>query len=106
MVCGSREKRKSAQGRAIWGKTLSYIALAESAWWLHTHSRHAAVTAFGYYGYAAGTFELISVLFFLKDKLTSWPEHRRQRGATQRIGDLRLLDDAPFDPSAVKRPCR
>ena len=82
------------------------IALAESGWWLHTHSRHAAVTALGYYGYAAGTFALISVLFFLKDKLTSWPERRRQRAAMQRMGGLQLVDDARFDPSAAKRPYR
>lgn len=55
------------------------IALAESAWWLYTHSHHAAVTALGYYGYAAGTFALIPVLFHLKDKLAAWPEPRRQR---------------------------
>ena len=54
------------------------IALAESAWWLHTHSHHAAVTALGFYGYAAATFALIPVLFWLKDKLTGWPERRRQ----------------------------
>ena len=62
------------------------IALAESAWWLHTHSDHAAVTALGYYGYASGTFALISVLFFLHDKLTGWPEHHRRKVAMQRIG--------------------
>jgi hypothetical protein len=62
------------------------IALAESAWWLHTHSHHAAVTALGYYGYASGTFALISVLFFLHDKLTGWPEHHRRKVAMQRIG--------------------
>ncbi len=46
------------------------IALAESAWWLHTPSHHAAVTALGYYGYAVGTFALIPVLLFLKEKPT------------------------------------
>jgi hypothetical protein len=39
------------------------IALAESAWWLHTYSHHAAVTALGYYGYAAETFAVLPVLF-------------------------------------------
>ncbi len=53
------------------------IALAESVWWLYTHSPHAAVTALGFYGYAAGTFAMIPVLFFLKDKLSGWPERRR-----------------------------
>lgn len=53
------------------------IALAEPVWWLHTHSHYAAVTALGYYGYAAGTFALIPVLFFLKEKLTGWPEGRK-----------------------------
>ena len=46
------------------------IALAESVWWLYTHSHHAAVTALGFYSYAAGTFAMIPVLFFLKDKLS------------------------------------
>jgi hypothetical protein len=82
------------------------IALAESAWWLHTHSHHAAVTALGYYGYASGTFALISVLFFLKGKLTGWPEHHRRNVAMRRIGGLRMVHDAPFDPSAVKRRYR
>jgi hypothetical protein len=53
---------------------LLIIALAESAWWLHTHSHHAAVTALGFYGYAAAAFALIPVFFWLKDKLTGWPE--------------------------------
>jgi hypothetical protein len=66
------------------------IALAESAWWLHTHSRHAAVTALGYYGYAAGTFALISVLFFLKEKFTSRPERHRHRVAMHRVGAVSL----------------
>jgi len=57
---------------------LLVIALAESAWWLHTHSHHAAVTALGFYGYAAAIFGLIPVLFWLKDKLTGWPDRRRQ----------------------------
>jgi hypothetical protein len=57
---------------------LLIVALAESAWWLHTHSHHAAVTALGFYGYAAVTFALIPVLSWLKDKLTGWPERRRQ----------------------------
>jgi len=82
------------------------IALAESAWWLHTRSHHAAMTALGYYGYASGTFALIPVLFFLHDERTSWPEHQRRRVAMQRIGALRLMDDARFEPSAVKRPYR
>jgi CHASE2 domain-containing sensor protein len=47
------------------------IALAETAWWLHTHDHHAAMTALGYYGYAAGTFALIPVLSTLKEKLTT-----------------------------------
>ena len=66
------------------------IALAESRWWLHSHSHHAAVTALGYYGYAAGTFALIPVLLFLKEKVAGWPERRRQQVAMQRIGGLRL----------------
>ena len=78
------------------------IALAESAWWLHTHSHHAAVTALGYYGYAAGTFAMIPVLFFLKENLTGWPERRRQQLAMRRIGMLRLAYDAPFEPSQKK----
>jgi hypothetical protein len=53
------------------------IALAESVWWLHTHSHHAAVTALGFYGYAAATFAVIPVLFLLRDKLSDWPERRR-----------------------------
>jgi hypothetical protein len=82
------------------------IALAESTWWLHTHSHHAAVTALGYYGYASGTFALIPVLFFVEEKLTGWPEHHRRNVAMQRIGGLRVVHDAPFDPSAAKRPYR
>lgn len=80
------------------------IALAESCWWLYTHGHHAAVTALGYYGYAAGTFALIPVLFFIKDKLIGWPDHRRQHVAMQRISGLQLAGDATFDPSAVKCP--
>jgi hypothetical protein len=57
---------------------LLIIALAESAWWLHTHSHHAAVMALGFYGYAAAIFGLIPVLFWLKDKVTGWPERRSQ----------------------------
>lgn len=82
------------------------IALAESGWWLHTHSHHAAVTALGYYGYAAGTFALIPVLFFLKEKLTGWPGRRRRQRAMQRIGRLRLARDECFEPSATCRPHR
>jgi hypothetical protein len=82
------------------------IALAESAWWLHTHSHHAAVTALGYYGYAAGTFALISVLFFLKDKLIGWPERRQRRVTVQRIGAVGLTQDASFDPPAAERAYR
>lgn len=80
------------------------IALAESAWWLHTHSHRAAMTALGYYGYAAGTFALIPVLFFLKDKLTGWPVHGRQQDAMQRISGLRLVSDEPFESPEVQRP--
>jgi CHASE2 domain-containing sensor protein len=47
------------------------IALAETAWWLHAHDHHAAMTALGYYGYAAGTFALIPVLSTLRAKLTT-----------------------------------
>lgn len=75
------------------------IALAESAWWLHTHSHHAAVTALGYYGYAAGAFAMIPVLLFLKEKLFGWPERRRQQIAMRRVGMLRLARDALFEPS-------
>jgi hypothetical protein len=85
---------------------LLIIALAESAWWLHRHSHQAAVTALGYYGYASGTFALISVLFFLKEKLTGWPEHARQQVIRQRISGLRLVEDAPFESSPVKYPNR
>jgi hypothetical protein len=74
------------------------IAVAESGWWLHTHSHHAAVAALGYYGYAAGTFAMIPVLLFLKEKLIGWPERRRQQVAPPRIDGLRLAHDAPFEP--------
>jgi hypothetical protein len=47
------------------------IALVETAWWLHTRDHHAAVTALGYYGYAAGTFAMIPVLSTLKEKFTT-----------------------------------
>jgi hypothetical protein len=50
------------------------IAFAEMAWWLHTYDHHAAVTALGYFGYAAGAFALIPVLCFLRDAFTHWPE--------------------------------
>jgi hypothetical protein len=75
------------------------IAVAESGWWLHTHSHHSAVTALGYYGYAAGAFAMIPVLLFLKEKLIGWPERRRQQIAMRRVGMLRLAHDAPFEPS-------
>jgi hypothetical protein len=57
------------------------IAVAETIWWLHTRSLHAALTALGYFGYAAGSFALIPILFWSKDKLTGWPERQRQRVA-------------------------
>jgi hypothetical protein len=57
---------------------LLIIALAESAWWLHTRSHHAAATALGFYAYAAATFAVIPVMFWLKNKLTGLPERRRQ----------------------------
>lgn len=82
------------------------IALAESGWWLHTHSHHAAVTALGYYGYAAGTFALIPMLVFLKDKLTGWPARRRQQIAMRRIGRLRLARDESFEPARDSVPIR
>ncbi|MCW3476235.1 hypothetical protein [Limobrevibacterium gyesilva] len=64
------------------------IALTESAWWLHTRTPHAAMTALGYYGYAAGTFALIPVLFWLKDEMAGWPERRRHRAAAEKIRPL------------------
>lgn len=79
------------------------IAVAESAWWLHTHSHHVAMTALGYYGYAAGAFGLISVLFWLKDKFTGWPEGRRQKVARHRPD---LTPDEPFEPTAVSKSSR
>jgi len=51
---------------------LLIVALAESAWWLHTHSQHAAVTALGFYGYAAATFALIPVLSWLTRRMNGW----------------------------------
>jgi hypothetical protein len=50
------------------------------------------------------TFALIPVLFFMRETLTGWPEHRRQQVAMRRIGELRVLDDAPFEPFAGKPP--
>ena len=70
------------------------VALAESAWWLHTHSHHAAVTALGFYGYAAGSFALVGVLFWLKDELVGWPERQRQRAVMKRLRRLRSVEDA------------
>lgn len=60
-------------------------------------------------GYAAtagdaGTFDLLPVLFFLKEKLTGWPERRQQQIVMRRIGGVRLAHDAPFEPPAVQRP--
>ena len=72
----------------------------------HGQTDHAAMTALGYYGYAAGTFAFMPVMCFLKDKLTSWPEHCRQQFALQRMGRLRLVDDARLDPSHAKQPYR
>ena len=76
------------------------VALAESAWWLHTHSRHAAITALGYYAYTAGAFGLISVLFWLKDKLTGWPDVRRRRVGRHRMS---VTADEPFEIAAVSQ---
>jgi len=45
------------------------IALAETAWWLHAPGHHAAVTALGYFGYAAGSCAVIPVLSSLREKL-------------------------------------
>jgi hypothetical protein len=50
------------------------VALAETAWWLLTHDHHAAITALGYFGYAATAFALIPMLSFLKEVLVHWPE--------------------------------
>lgn len=72
------------------------IALAESGWWLYTHSVHAGLTALGYFGYAATTFALIPVLAFLKEKLTGWPAHHGGKINVERISGLRLTRDVPF----------
>lgn len=73
------------------------IALAESGWWLYSHSAHAGLTALGYFGYAAATFALIPVLAFLKEKLAGWPERHRKTISVQRIRGLALTRDARFE---------
>ncbi len=73
------------------------IAVAESIWWLHTHSHHAAMTALVYFGYAAGSFALIPVMVWSKDKLTGWPERRRQRVALRKVALLSLTEDTHFE---------
>lgn len=65
------------------------------------HSHYVAATAIGYYGYAADIFALIPALFFLKEKLTGWPERRRQLVTMQRIGRLRRARDESFETSAT-----
>jgi hypothetical protein len=73
------------------------IAAAEAIWWMHTYSRHAAITAVGYVGYAAGTFALIPVLFWSKEKLAGWPARHRQRTTLRRMAQVTLADDAGFE---------
>ncbi|MDA8247982.1 MAG: hypothetical protein M0Z28_02295 [Rhodospirillales bacterium] len=74
------------------------VALAESAWWMHTHSHHAAVTALGYYAYTAGAIGLISVLFWLKDRLVGWPNVGRGRVVRHRMS---LTPDEAFEVTAA-----
>lgn len=73
------------------------IAVAEALWWLHTHSRHAAITALGYLGYAAVTFALIPVLLWSKEKLAGWPERQRQRARLRQMAQVTLAEDANFE---------
>jgi hypothetical protein len=73
------------------------IAIAEAIWWLHTRNQHAASTALGYFGYAAGTFALIPVLFWSKDKLSMWSERHQQRTALRRTGRHSVTEDTPFN---------
>ena len=80
------------------------IALAESGWWMYTHSVHAGMTALGYYCYAAATFALIPVLAFLKEVLTGWPARHRGTIDVRRISGLSLTRDAPFAPAAAAQP--
>jgi hypothetical protein len=81
------------------------IGLAESAWWLHSHSRHAAVTALAFCGYAAATFALIPVLFWLRDKLIDWPDRRRRAVTVKNLGRARVAKtDAPFIPARSAYP--
>lgn len=79
------------------------IAVAESVWWLHTHSHHAAVTALGYFGYAAGSFALIPVMFWSKDKLIRWSERRQQGTALRQTTGVKLAEDASFESVSAER---
>jgi hypothetical protein len=73
------------------------IAVAEAIWWLYARSHHAAINALGYFGYAAGTFALIPVLFWSKERLAGWPERRRQRAALRQMGQVTLAENANFE---------
>jgi hypothetical protein len=78
-------------------RPISSECAAEAIWWLYAHSLHAAITALGYFGYAAGTFALIPVLFWSKEKLAGWPERRRQRATLREMAQVTLAGDANFE---------
>ena len=44
------------------------VALCCTGWWFYTHDHHAGVTALGFYGYAAGTFALMGLVFYYHGK--------------------------------------
>jgi hypothetical protein len=73
------------------------IAMAEAIWWLHTYSYHAAVTSLGYFGYSAGTFALIPILVWSKDRLAERPERQRRRTTLRQMAHVALAEDANFE---------
>jgi len=75
------------------------IALFAGAGFAFTGSHHDAGLAVGYSLYAAGSFAVVVVMLFYRDKFRQAAQARR---ALQGVQGLRLaLNDAPFEPGIV-----
>jgi hypothetical protein len=61
----------------------------------------------GYFAYAAGAFAVIAALSYYRGKLADGMNNRHERRtALNRIGQLRMAEDATFEPSLrIFFPC-
>jgi len=69
------------------------VALFSMVMWLFTGDAHALRVLLGYFGYAGGTFAVISAIFYYHGKFRDGMKARQHRhGALQQTGRVRLLD--------------